>query len=254
MPFAAPPVARPFDVSARSGLVDRPRRHCEPGGALIGSLSQMAASFRQSAPAPRRLRYASHLGTQFMAMPQHGGHVHHRPWLEDRFLAALVAISFAAWDRACGRRCARPSGCQCPLRQSQDGSGQCARRPGQGPRRCLRSTPASVGHGNHRRIRELAAYPRLRRHRGMVYHSLLSGKRTAAVQMKSKTELAALRAKPDAQSPVTAQLQSAFSDRSSNAPAAGVASSATVSTAGSNRTAFGESIRTRRSSDSCAAA
>ena len=43
---------------------------------------------------------------------------------------------------------------------------------------------------------------------GWVYHSLLSGKRTAAVQMKSKTELAALRAKPDAQSPVTAQLQS----------------------------------------------
>jgi SH3-like domain-containing protein len=43
---------------------------------------------------------------------------------------------------------------------------------------------------------------------GWVYHSLLSGKRTAAVQLKSKTELAALHAKPDAQSPVTAQLQS----------------------------------------------
>jgi SH3-like domain-containing protein len=43
---------------------------------------------------------------------------------------------------------------------------------------------------------------------GWVYHSLLSGKRTAAVQSKSKTDLAALHAKPDAQSPVTAQLQS----------------------------------------------
>ncbi len=43
---------------------------------------------------------------------------------------------------------------------------------------------------------------------GWVYHSLLSGKRTAAVQLKSKTELATLHAKPDAQSPVTAQLQS----------------------------------------------
>jgi SH3-like domain-containing protein len=43
---------------------------------------------------------------------------------------------------------------------------------------------------------------------GWVYHSLLSGKRTAAVQLKSKTDLAALHAKPDAQSPVTAQLQS----------------------------------------------
>jgi SH3-like domain-containing protein len=43
---------------------------------------------------------------------------------------------------------------------------------------------------------------------GWVYHSLLSGKRTAAVQLKSKTDLAALHAKPDAQSAVTAQLQS----------------------------------------------
>ena len=43
---------------------------------------------------------------------------------------------------------------------------------------------------------------------GWVYHSLLSGKRMAAVQLKSKTDLAALHAKPDEQSAVTAQLQS----------------------------------------------
>jgi SH3-like domain-containing protein len=43
---------------------------------------------------------------------------------------------------------------------------------------------------------------------GWVYHSLLSGKRTAAVQLKSKTDVAALHAKPEAQSVVTAQLQS----------------------------------------------
>ena len=42
---------------------------------------------------------------------------------------------------------------------------------------------------------------------GWVYHSLLSGKRMAAVQLKSKTDLAPLRAKPDPQSPVTARLQ-----------------------------------------------
>jgi SH3-like domain-containing protein len=42
---------------------------------------------------------------------------------------------------------------------------------------------------------------------GWVYHSLLSGKRMAAVQMKSKTDLAPLYAKPDAKSAVTAQLQ-----------------------------------------------
>lgn len=43
---------------------------------------------------------------------------------------------------------------------------------------------------------------------GWVYHSLLSGKRTAVVQLKTKTDLAPLHAKPDAQTPVTAQLQS----------------------------------------------
>ncbi len=43
---------------------------------------------------------------------------------------------------------------------------------------------------------------------GWVYHSLLSGKRMAVVQLKSKTDLEQLHAMPDAQSPVTAQLQS----------------------------------------------
>ncbi len=42
---------------------------------------------------------------------------------------------------------------------------------------------------------------------GWVYHSLLSGKRTATVQLKTKTDLAPLYAKPDAKSGVTAQLQ-----------------------------------------------
>jgi len=42
---------------------------------------------------------------------------------------------------------------------------------------------------------------------GWVYHSLLSGKRTATVQLKTKTDLAPLYAKPDADSPVTARLQ-----------------------------------------------
>jgi SH3-like domain-containing protein len=42
---------------------------------------------------------------------------------------------------------------------------------------------------------------------GWVYHSLLSGKRTASVQLKSKTDLAPLYAQPDSKSIVTAQLQ-----------------------------------------------
>jgi SH3-like domain-containing protein len=43
---------------------------------------------------------------------------------------------------------------------------------------------------------------------GWVYHALLSSKRTAVVQLKSKTALGSLYAKPDAQSAVTAELQS----------------------------------------------
>ena len=42
---------------------------------------------------------------------------------------------------------------------------------------------------------------------GWVYHSLLSGKRTAVVQLKTKTDLVPLHAKPNAESVVTAQLQ-----------------------------------------------
>jgi SH3-like domain-containing protein len=42
---------------------------------------------------------------------------------------------------------------------------------------------------------------------GWVYHSLLSGKRMATVQLKSKTDLAPLHEEPDPQSPVTARLQ-----------------------------------------------
>jgi SH3-like domain-containing protein len=42
---------------------------------------------------------------------------------------------------------------------------------------------------------------------GWVYHSLLSGRRTAAVQLKVKTDMAPLHAKPDATSPVTARLE-----------------------------------------------
>jgi SH3-like domain-containing protein len=42
---------------------------------------------------------------------------------------------------------------------------------------------------------------------GWVYHSLLSGKRTAAVQLKTKTDLAALYRTPDLHSAMTARLQ-----------------------------------------------
>jgi SH3-like domain-containing protein len=43
---------------------------------------------------------------------------------------------------------------------------------------------------------------------GWVYHSMLSGKRMAVVRLKASADLAPLHAKPDAQSTVTARLQS----------------------------------------------
>jgi SH3-like domain-containing protein len=42
---------------------------------------------------------------------------------------------------------------------------------------------------------------------GWVYHSLLSGKRMAAVEMKDKTDLALLHEEPDGKSPVLAKLE-----------------------------------------------
>src|SRR5579883_87441 len=42
---------------------------------------------------------------------------------------------------------------------------------------------------------------------GWVYHSLLSGKRTGVVQLKAKSDLAPLYAKPDEKSTITARLQ-----------------------------------------------
>jgi SH3-like domain-containing protein len=55
---------------------------------------------------------------------------------------------------------------------------------------------------NWRRIRDFDGTE------GWVYHSMLSGKRTATVQLKSKTEVTPLYAMPDAQSAVEARLQS----------------------------------------------
>jgi len=43
---------------------------------------------------------------------------------------------------------------------------------------------------------------------GWVYHSMLSGKRTAVVQLKAKADIAPIYAKAEAQGAVTAQLQS----------------------------------------------
>ena len=90
----------------------------------------------------------------------------------------------------------RPAGSA--LRQPEDRSRQRARRPRQGSRRTFIYTRAgwpveiTAEFENWRRIRDYDGSE------GWVYHSLLSGKRTASVQLKSKTDLAPLHAKPDA--------------------------------------------------------
>ena len=84
---------------------------------------------------------------------------------------------------------------------------------------------------------------------GWVYHSLLSGKRMAAVQLKSKTDLAPLHAKPDADSAgdgATAIGRARIGQKLQRR--CGAVSSAKATTAGSSRTGCGASIRTRRSS------
>ena len=61
---------------------------------------------------------------------------------------------------------------------------------------------------DHGRVRELAAHSLWEGAEGWVYHTLLSGKRTAVVVPKSKEELVPLYESADVELPVTAKLQS----------------------------------------------
>ena len=85
---------------------------------------------------------------------------------------------------------------------------------------------------------------------GWVYHSLLSGRRTAVVTMKTKDDFAPLydRADPDERGRGPA-CRPASSRRSSIAPPAGAVSRATALTAGSSSSGCGVSTPTRRSND-----
>ena len=84
---------------------------------------------------------------------------------------------------------------------------------------------------------------------GWVYHSLLSGRRTAVVTMKTKDDLAPLYDRADPAAPSPPACRPASSPRSRNAPPAGAASSATALTAGSNSSGCGAFTRTRRWSE-----
>ena len=84
---------------------------------------------------------------------------------------------------------------------------------------------------------------------GWVYHSLLSGRRTAVVTMKNKDELAPLYDRADPTSAVAARLQAGVVAQVKKCAAAGAASPATALTAGSNSSGCGASTPTRRWSD-----
>ena len=81
---------------------------------------------------------------------------------------------------------------------------------------------------------------------GWVYHSLLSGKRSAVVVPTLKDDLVPLYASPDAKSAETARLQSGVLGQLKSCNGAGASSWARISTAGSARNGCGAPIRTRR--------
>ena len=74
------------------------------------------------------------------------------------------------------------------LRQPQDRSGQCARWPGQGPRRRLDLHEGRLAGRDHRRVRELAAHPRLRRHRrlGLSLAAVGQAHRDRAIEVEDR--------------------------------------------------------------------
>ena len=84
---------------------------------------------------------------------------------------------------------------------------------------------------------------------GWVYHSLLSGRRTAVVTMKTKEELAPLYDRADPGSAVAARLQAGVVAQVKKCTPAGAASSATALTAGSNSSGCGAFTPTRRWSE-----
>ena len=85
---------------------------------------------------------------------------------------------------------------------------------------------------------------------GWVYHSLLSGRRTAVVTMKTKDDLAPLYDRADAKSAVAARLQAGVVAQVKHCATAGAMLPATALTAGSSSSGCGASTPTRRWSDS----
>ena len=165
-------------------------------------------------------------------------------------VAVRRSCSRLARQRGAGQRCGdqRPAGAA--LRQPQVRPGQRARRAGPRTTTSPGSTPAPAAGRDHRRIRELAAHPRLRRRRGLGLPLAAVGQahRAGAAEGEDRSRAAATPSRDahsgdDGATAVRRARQVKQLQRD-----AGAASSATASTAGSSRSGSGASIRTRRSS------
>ena len=84
---------------------------------------------------------------------------------------------------------------------------------------------------------------------GWVYHSLLSGKRTAAVQLKTKTDLAPIYQIPDVHSAMTARLQVGVLGSVKLCTGTWCQFPATALPAGSSRALCGASILAKKLND-----
>jgi SH3-like domain-containing protein len=204
---------RRFAASARSGLFNSARRHSWPGGGSLKSFYQMA-TLPQSAPGfPARLRADN--GNRALSDDLATWPADDRCEMDGFELGRHGRPADACRhgrDGASGKRSRGKRTAGATLCEPQGRSRYRARRSRQKPRRCLDLYPwiyTRVGwpveitaeFENWRRIRDSEGSE------GWVYHSLLSGKRMATVQLKSKTALAPLYDRPDPKSAVTAQLQ-----------------------------------------------
>ena len=169
-------------MCARSGLLNPHLRHCgRPGGrgernsTLLYQMAgcktkrRHAIPSRPAPPVPIAMSFRVHMrvpGVLTFALRLHAVATLWRSALEQPSSPCRGADRgsrrLPGRDRPGGQRSAGAA-----LRQPQIRSRQCARRPRQGPGRGLGLHPPRPAGGNHRRIRELAAHSRPRRHRGL---------------------------------------------------------------------------------------
>ena len=144
------------------------------------------AALSQSAPGSRRAA-DNHLGVGRVALRRSGLMI-----VGVRAaIAVLLMLAPLAAARA-GERCGDQRSAGAALCQRQGGPGQCPRRAGQGPRRFVGLHPRRLAGRNHRRVRELAAHPRLRRRRrlGLPFDAVGKAHRGGAAESEERSRAA----------------------------------------------------------------